>query len=68
MIESTAKASFIFFNRLRENYPLSHKLHLILDGTGYHRIDMVKNAVHSLNVELDYLPPYSPNCNPIERL
>ena len=28
----------------------------------------MKNAAHSLNIELDYLPPYSPNLNPIERL
>ena len=68
MIESTAKASFIFFNRLRENYPLSHKLHFILEDAGYHRINIVKNVAHSLNIELDYLPLYSPNRNPIERL
>ncbi len=33
-----------FFCKLRENYPLTHKLHLILDGAGYHRSDMVKEA------------------------
>ena len=57
-----------FFNRLRENYPLSHKFHLILDGAGYHRSERVRNAAHSLNIELDYPPPDSPNLNPIERL
>ena len=57
-----------FFHRLRENYPWSDKLHLILDGGGYQRSDMVKKAVHWLNIELDYLPPDSPNLNPIERL
>ena len=25
-----------FFCRLRESYPLNHKLHIILDGAGYH--------------------------------
>jgi hypothetical protein len=35
-----------FFHRLRENYPWSDKLHLILDGGGYQRSDMVKKAVH----------------------
>ncbi|SUC37019.1 Uncharacterised protein [Providencia rustigianii] len=57
-----------FFSKLRESYPLSHKLHLILDGAGYHRSDLVKNAALTLNIKLHYLPPYSPNLNPIERL
>ncbi|OOF30326.1 transposase, partial [Salinivibrio costicola] len=35
---------------------------------GYHRTDLVKDAAYVLNIELHYLPPYSPNLNPIERL
>lgn len=57
-----------FFCKLRESYPLTEKLHLILDGAGYHRSDLVKDAAFVLNIELHYLPPYSPNLNPIERL
>ena len=57
-----------FFRKLRENYPHSHKLHIILDGAGYHRSDLVKDTATALNIELHYLPPYSPNLNPIERL
>ena len=57
-----------FFCQIRERYPLSHKLHIILDGAGYHRSDLVKKAAFVLNIELHYLPPYSPNLNPIERL
>ena len=57
-----------FFGKLRESYPLSHKLHIILDGAGYHRSDLVKNVAFVLNIELHYLPFYSPNLNPIERL
>lgn len=57
-----------FFCKLRESYPLDHKLHIILDGAGYHRSDLVKDAAFVLNIELHYLPPYSPNLNPIERL
>lgn len=54
--------------KLRENYPLAHKLHIILDGAGYHHRDLVKDAAFVLNIKLDYFPPYSPNLNPIERL
>ncbi|HIF9499501.1 TPA: IS630 family transposase, partial [Photobacterium damselae] len=57
-----------FFCKLRESYPLAHKLHIILDGAGYHRSDLVKDAAFVLNIKLHYLPPYSPNLNPIERL
>ncbi|EPM7912098.1 IS630 family transposase, partial [Vibrio alginolyticus] len=57
-----------FFCKLRESYPLTHKLHIILDGAGYHRSDLVRDAAFVLNIELHYLPPYSPNLNPIERL
>ncbi|SBT15542.1 hypothetical protein VCE7224_04341 [Vibrio celticus] len=53
---------------MRERYPLEHKLHLILDGAGYHRSELVRDAAFVLNIELHYLPPYSPNLNPIERL
>ncbi|MDD1830295.1 transposase, partial [Photobacterium sp. ZSDE20] len=38
------------------------------DGAGYHRSDLVRNSAFVLNIELHYLPPYSPNLNPIERL
>lgn len=41
---------------------------LFLDGAGYHRNDWVKDAAYVLNIELHYLPPYTPNLNPIERL
>ena len=57
-----------FFCKLRESYLLAHKLHIILDGAGYHRSDLVRDAAFVLNIELHYLPPYSPNLNPIERL
>ena len=57
-----------FFGQLRDKYPQTQKLHLILDGAGYHRAAIVKSAAISLNIELHYLPPYSPNLNPIERL
>lgn len=46
-----------FFCKLRESYPLAHKLHIILDGAGYHRSDLVRDAAFVLNIELHYLPP-----------
>jgi transposase len=57
-----------FFNKVRSFYSTSGIINLILDGAGYHRSDEVKNAAEKLNIKLHYLPPYSPNLNPIERL
>lgn len=57
-----------FFIAIRETYPVSQKVHIILDGAGYHRSELVKEWAYVMNIELHYLPPYSPNLNPIERL
>ncbi|PHM53515.1 transposase [Xenorhabdus hominickii] len=63
-----AKNVVLFFGAIRETYPLSPKIHIILDGAGYHRSERVQFFAEVLNIELHYLPPYSPNLNPIERL
>ena len=57
-----------FFTELRRNEKSKKTIHLILDGAGYHRAQTVKNKAIELNILLYYLPPYSPNLNPIERL
>ncbi|EAA4684363.1 IS630 family transposase, partial [Salmonella enterica subsp. enterica] len=57
-----------FFIAIRETYPVQQKVHIILDGAGYHRSELVKEWAYVMNIELHWLPPYSPNLNPIERL
>ncbi|SNX50671.1 hypothetical protein VTH8203_04332 [Vibrio thalassae] len=57
-----------FWKLKKEHYPLEQNVHLVLDGAAYHQSELVKKAAKVLNVELHYLPPYSPNLNPIERL
>ena len=56
------------FDQLKHQYPLAPKIHLILDQAGYHRSQELKNGAESRNIELHFLPAYSPNLNPIERL
>ncbi|KGJ88335.1 hypothetical protein ND2E_4171 [Colwellia psychrerythraea] len=56
------------FTELRSNEKSDKTIHLILDGAGYHRSQVVKDRAVELNILLYYLPPYSPNLNPIERL
>ncbi len=58
----------LFFNHERSTAPSDNRIHLILDGTAYHRANAVKDKAKELNIELHYLPHYSPNLNPIERL
>src|SRR3990172_801146 len=42
--------------------------HFVLDNARYQRCTTVKNLATQLNIELIFLPPYSPNLNLIERL
>jgi transposase len=57
-----------FLEKLRVKYPAENKLHIILDQAGYHRSEELKKKAELLNIKFHYLPPYSPNLNPIERL
>jgi transposase len=57
-----------FLTKTRNFYHSSGTIHLVLDGAGYHRSALVVDAAKELNITLHYLPPYSPNLNPIERL
>ena len=58
-----------FFKVLREKHPdLNEKIYLICDNASYYIAkDTIKKA-KELNIKLKYLPSYSPNLNPIERL
>lgn len=57
-----------FLKQIRNYSGISGKIYLILDRAGYHCSSGVKNIAKKLNIKLFYLPPYSPNLNPIERL
>lgn len=57
-----------FLYRLRQAHPGRYKIHVIWDNAGYHCSQLVQDFAKTLGVEIHYLPPYSPNLNPIERL
>lgn len=65
-INADAIANFLV--KLRKSNPGKHLVHLILDNAGYNRDKRVQEFAQSLGIKLHYLPPYSPNLNPIERL
>jgi transposase len=57
-----------FFATTRAAYPDAAKIHLILDRGPYNISAYTKEAAEKYRIKLHYLPPYSPNLNPIERL
>lgn len=57
-----------FLNKLEEGNKDKEKIYLICDNAGYHKSKKVKEHLKDRKIELVFLPPYSPNLNPIERL
>jgi len=53
-----------FLSELSKEYP-SDKIALIMDGAGWHKSKALKIPD---NIIIFYLPPYSPELNPVERL
>lgn len=65
-VDAESIASFLC--SLRKRHPEKCKIHIIWDNAGYHSDRSVQEFAKDLAIELHYLPPYSPNLNPIERL
>ena len=62
-----AESIMNFMDKIREKYD-TKTVHLILDQSGYHRSSLLPEYASKRNIKLHFLPPYSPNLNPIERL
>ena len=58
----------LFLKALRQQNKQKKTIHFILDNASYHHSKIVKDAAKKWDIKLHYLPPYSPNLNPIERL
>lgn len=63
-----AESIMNFMDKIRSQYKDRTTIHLILDRAGYHRSLLVAEHASKRNIKLHFLPPYSPNLNPIERL
>jgi len=57
-----------FLGTVKAAYPLAKTIHIILDNAGYHRAIEVAKFAEENHIKLHFLPTYSPNLNPIERL
>ena len=56
------------FKQLRANHPKAPKIHQILDRGSYNVSKKTREAAYQYGIILQFLPAYSPNLNPIERL
>jgi len=63
-----AEATISFFRKVEAAYPEKKRVHIFCDNAGYYRNKAVTEYLQASKIELHFLPPYSPNLNPIERL
>lgn len=63
-----AGATISFLRRIEEAYPTKKRVHLFCDNAAYYRNKEVTKYLITSKIQLHFLPPYSPNLNPIERL
>ena len=63
----TANEVCEMFKKLRVEYA-DREIHLVLDNARYQKRRAVQEIASNLNIHLEYIPPYSPNLNLIERL
>ena len=72
VVESTtvnADSTIELLETLNQQYPLSARLHIILDNARYHYSKVVKKYLKENDrINLVFLSPYSPELNLIERL
>ena len=63
-----AEATMSFLRKLEDAYPTKDRIHLFCDNARYYRNKAVTKYLETSRIRLHFLPPYSPNLNPIERL
>jgi transposase len=63
-----AEATISFFQKIEGAYPEKKRVHIFCDNAGYYRNKAVTEYLQTSKIKLHFLPPYSPNLNPIERL
>jgi transposase len=63
-----SKAMKEHFAMLRKKYPKARLIHLILDQGPYNKSAETQGYAKEYGIKIHYLPPYSPNLNPQERV
>jgi transposase len=63
-----AASTLNFLEKLKQAYPQATKVHIFCDNARYYKNKHVQTFLASSKLQMHFLPPYSPNLNPIERL
>lgn len=63
-----ADSTVSFFKKIERAFPEKNKIYVFCDNARYYRNKKVGEFLKASKIELHFLPPYSPNLNPIERL
>jgi len=63
-----AGATISFLEKIETAYPTKRKIHMFFDNAKYYKNKAVKHYLKDSKIQAHFLPPYSPNLNPIERL
>jgi len=63
-----ASSTIEFLKKIELAYPNCTKIHVFCDNARYYRNKMVASYLEKAKIKMHFLPPYSPNLNPIERL
>ena len=67
MENSTKETIMDLLKDIRKQNP-KEIIFLLIDNFSSHKADIVKNLAKELNIKLCYLPPYSPQLQPIEKV
>ena len=63
-----AESTITFLKQVEKAYPTKDTVHIFCDNAPYYRNKNVTAFLETSKIKLHFLPPYSPNLNPIERL
>ena len=63
-----SEATIAFLEKIEKSYPDKTKIYVFSDNAKYYKNKSVQNFIKNSKIYLCYLPSYSPNLNPIERL
>lgn len=63
-----ADSNIELFKTAKEQYKDAENIYIIADNARYNHAKRLKNILKYSNIQMIYLPPYSPNLNLIERL
>lgn len=63
-----AETTIDLFKKVESYYPKANNITIICDNARYYRSKLVSKYLKNSKIKLEFLPPYAPNLNLIERL